>query len=393
MGSVKTLETEVCILGGGPAGMVLGNLLHEQNVPCIVVEKLDPESIKAEGRAGIIEWTTVAALQQHGLAKQMLSDHRTQGQCEFRTPKWTFMLDYANLNGGKVHTVYPQTDLVYDLSNVFEQRNGQALYRVEGQSIEQSTDGVTINCVQADGEQLTIHASFLVGCDGGRGLSKRSIPKEAARVYHQAHNIHWIAILAQTKPYFPYTIYAMHPDGMAAFLMRNDLVCRYYLQIEGDDDLENWNENRIWTTLEQRFFMGNKNLHRGAIFKKNKMSLHSLVTDPMRYQRIFLAGDAAHLIPPTGAKGMNLAIHDVLVLAELLIDHHHGKIDSGDLDLYSQIRLPLIWKAQNFSLQLMNMIHKHPSDFDQELWMSKMKQLENSSTFATNFSVDYVGVL
>lgn len=393
MAPSNTIQTEVCILGGGPAGMVLGNLLHEQNIPCVVIERLDPESIKAEGRAGIIEWTTVAALEKHGLAKQMLSDHRTQGQCEFRTPEWTFMLDYASLNGGRVHTVYPQTDLVYDLSKIFEQRGGQALYHVEGLSLEQSEDDVTVHCKQLDdGGQLTIKASFVVGCDGGRGLSKRTLPEGAVQVFHQEHDIHWLAVLAHVKPYFPYTIYAMHPDGMAAFLMRNDAVCRYYLQVDKNDVAENWDEQRIWDTLEHRFFM-TESLNRGSIYKKNTMSLRSLVTEPMRHQRLFLAGDAAHLIPPTGAKGMNLAIHDVLVLGELLIELYQGNIKEEDLDLYSQRRLPLIWKAQNFSLQLMHMIHRHPSDFDQQLWLSNVKQLETSPAFAASFSIDYVGIL
>lgn len=394
MPSAHTLDVKVCVLGAGPAGMTLANLLHQHSIPCLVIERHTPERIRAVGRAGILEWTTVSLLAQHGLAERLLQRRLTQDRCEFRLPHKRFLFEYGKLNGGKPHTVYPQNELNAELIEAYLKRGGQARWGTRALSIEQTNERVTLVCTDAQGAPLRVRCAYLAGCDGARGLSRRSVPKDAVCVYRQDHDIHWLALQVRTPPAFAHTIYALHPEGLTAFLMRNDHVCRYYLQVPQDERPDNWDDARIWDALQRRLMVADhKPLPRGEVFEKTIVSLRSLVSEPMRFGRVFLAGDAAHLIPPTGAKGMNLAVHDAAVLARCLIDYFENEDDAA-LDRYTAQRLPLIWRAQNFSLRLMRMVHPETEDsFEQKLWSSTLQQLETSPSFAADFAQDFVGII
>ena len=391
------LKTEVCVLGAGPAGMTLANLLHQQRIPCLVLERRTPKRIRAVGRAGIMEWTTVSLLEQHGLADRLLQRRLTQDRCEFRLPDRRFLFKYGKLNGGKPHTVYPQSELNAELIDAYLKQGGPARWGVQAVAIAQADGQVTVDCVDEHNAPLHVHCAHLAGCDGAQALSRRSLPAGAVREYRQDHGINWLALQVRAQPAFSHTIYALHPEGFAAFLMRNDHICRYYVQVPKSDRPEGWDDERIWGELKRRLMVAaDEPLHQGEVFEKTIVTLRSLVTEPMRFGRVFLAGDAAHLIPPTGAKGMNLAIHDAAVLAQCFVDYFE-KGDEAALDRYSEQRLALIWRAQNFSLRLMHMLHGHPKEaneesFEQKLWSAKLQQLETSPSFGKDFAKDFVGI-
>lgn len=395
----KTLKTSVCILGAGPAGTILGNLLLKSGIDCIVVDKYSREEIYARGRAGLIESTTAELLDKHGLADTLLANAETHHSCEFRYPNSSIVFDYGALNGGEVHYVYPQSDLNEDLIQKYLDAGGQLHLGCAGQEIRQQADGVVVKCGdRATGETLEIHADFVAGCDGYHGISRRSVPADAVKTFTKHYPYRWLAILAYAPPSVEHITYALHPDGFAGHMLRNSKVSRYYLQIPVTDTLETWPDERIWATLHQRLAKPGWTLTEGEIFQKNTMDLRNYVMETMRYERLFLAGDAAHIITPMGGKGLNLAIQDAGTLGETLISYYLEQHELAYLDRYSQLRLPYIWAAQEFSYSLLNMVHlpegNSPEDVDflQKLSESKLSQLNTSSTFARNFARNYVGI-
>lgn len=400
MPSAITIKTSVCILGSGPAGIVLGNILLKNGIDCVIIDKYNREEIYARGRAGAIESTTVKLLKKHDLADTLLKNGYTQGSCEFRYPNGSIIFDYAALSGGDLHYVYPQSDLNDDLIQQYLDAGGKLFYHCEGQKIVQSETGVSIECYDTDREEkVIIEADFVSGCDGYHGLARKSIPLDAVNIYTKKYNYRWLAILVNAPPSCDHAIYGVHPDGFAAHLRRSNQVTRYYLQVSKTDQLEEWTDQRIWDNLEKRFGKQDLCLNRGVILSKRIMELRNYVIEPMRYKRLLLAGDAAHIITPMGGKGLNLAVQDAAVLAETLISYYLENHDLSYLDRYSQIRLPYIWRAQEFSYSLLNMVHlpegsnANDVQFLQKLGEAKLAQLQTSTTFARNFARNYVGIV
>ena len=396
----KTLNTSVCILGSGPAGIVLGNILLQNGIDCIVIDKFNREEIYARGRAGVIESTTVNILKTHNLADTCLKNSYTHGSCEFRSPNGNLVFDYGPISGGDVHYVYPQSDLNDDFIHQYIERGGKILFHHEGKQITQTEDGVEVEVFDQDKTcSLIIKADFVAGCDGYYGLARQSIPKEAVNIYQKEYNYRWLAILAYAPPSAKHTLYAVHPDGFAAHMLRNSQVSRYYLQIPLEDTVEDWPDQRIWAALSKRLAQKGWTINTGNIFQKRIMALRNYVMEPLRYKRLLMAGDAAHIITPMGGKGLNLAVQDAGVLAETLIAYYLENHLLSYLDRYSEIRLPYIWRAQEFSYGLLNMLHKPEGDdphdicFRQKLSESKLAQLTTSATFAKNFARNYVGIV
>ena len=398
--SAITLKTSVCILGSGPAGIVLGNILRQNGVECIVVDKYSREEIYARGRAGLLESTTVDLLKKHKLADTLLKNKQTHDRCEFRYPDYSIVLEYGRLSGGDVHYVYPQSDLNDDLIQQYLDSGGKLLFRHEGKQIVQNENGVVVNCYDNESDSMiTIEADFVAGCDGYHGISRRSIPEGAVEIYKKQYGYRWLAILAYAPPSTDHPIYALHPEGFAAHMLRNSKISRYYLQISPEDQVEDWTDERIWATLHKRLAKKDWTLTEGKIFEKRLMSLRNYVMEPLHYGRLLMAGDAAHIITPMGGKGLNLAVQDAGILAETMIKYYHEKQDISCLNLYTEIRLPYIWRAQEFSYTMFNMVHK-PEGSDREdinfrhkLSQSKLAQLTTSATFARDFARNYVGIV
>ena len=396
----KELQTTVCILGAGPAGIVLANILLQHGLDCIVIDAMSRQEIFGRGRAGVIESTTVDCLKKHDLAKPILHHGRTNDRCEFRSPAGSVTFEYGQLSGGDTHFIYPQNNLVDDLTQIYLDRGGQIFFSRAGRQVHNADDHIAVECYDKIRQTtVTIHADFVAGCDAQHGVSRQSIPTAAVTTYRKQHNYNWLAILAYGKPSADHVIYALHPDGFAGHMPRSSDMSRYYLQIPLDDTIDTWPDARIWRTLRKRLAKKGWTLKKGEICSKNILSLHSYVTEPLRYKRLFLVGDAAHLIPPCGGKGMNLAIQDASVLAETLTNYCQKRRSLSYLDRYSAIRLPFIWRAQEFAYAMMNMIHKaEGNDLDEVQFMQKLKeskltQLETSKTFAKAFARDYVGII
>ncbi len=399
MNTATVAKTSICILGTGPAGIVLGNILLQDGIDCIVVDKYNREKIYARGRAGVIESTTVNLLKKHGLADTLFANGYTHDCCEFRCRDYSIVLKYGELSGGDVHYIYPQSDLNDDLIQQYLDAGGKLLFHHEGTEITQTEDSITVNCYDKDrGAAIAVHADFIAGCDGYYGIARQSIPEEAVDVYQKQYPYCWLAILAYAPPSSPHVIYALHSDGFAAHMLRNEKISRYYLQIPVEDTVEDWPDERIWENLRRRLAKEKWTLIEGKIFEKRLMSLHSYVMEPLRYGRLLMAGDAAHIITPMGGKGLNLAVQDAGVLAETLVNYYREGHPISYLDRYSDIRLPYIWRAQEFSYAMLNMVHLPESDdpdeifFQHKLSQSKLAQLTTSATFAKDFARNYVGI-
>ncbi|MDJ0659988.1 MAG: 4-hydroxybenzoate 3-monooxygenase [Crocosphaera sp.] len=398
--STITLKTSVCILGSGPAGIVLGNILQQNGINCIVIDKYSRQEIYARGRAGLLECTTVDLLRKYGLVHTQIDHQPTHDRCEFRYPDYSIVLEYGQLSGGDVHYVYPQSDLNDDLIQQYLDQGGKLLFRHEGQQILQNEDGVVVDCYDQESECLIkIEADFVAGCDGYHGIARPSIPEGAIHIYKKQYGYSWLAILAYAPPSTEHPIYALHPDGFAGHMLRNSEISRYYLQISPDEQVEDWPDERIWANLQKRLAKQDWTLTEGQIFEKRLMSLRNYVMEPLHYGRLFMAGDAAHIITPMGGKGLNLAVQDAGVLAETLASYYHNKEDISYLNRYSEIRLPYIWRAQEFSYTMFNMVHKPEGNdsndvkFRQKLSQSKLAQLTTSATFARDFARNYVGII
>jgi p-hydroxybenzoate 3-monooxygenase len=393
------LKTSVCILGSGPAGIVLGNILLRNGIDCIVIDQYNREEIYARGRAGAIESTTVELLKKYHLAETILKNGHTHDRCEFRYPNDSIVLEYGKLSGGDIHYFYPQSDLNDDLIQRYLDAGGRLLFRHEGKKITQTDHSITVDCYDKDGDITTaIQADFVAGGDGYHGLARQSIPKEAVNTYKKQYPYRWLAILAYAPPSTKHVIYALHPDGFAAHMLRNSKISRYYLQIPLGDEVSDWPDERIWAILQKRLAKKGWTLIEGKIFEKRIMSLRNYVMEPLRYKRLFMLGDAAHIITPMGGKGLNLAVQDAGVLAETLIRYYQEKQDISYLNCYSDIRLPYIWRAQEFSCRMLNMLHVPENDdldevrFRHKLNESKLAQLTTSATFAKDFARNYVGI-
>ncbi len=394
------LTTSVCILGAGPAGLALGNMLQNLGVACAVVDAYGRDEIFARGRAGLLESTTVALLNKFDLATTIFKNGTAHAQCEFRSPEFNYLLEYGKIAGGETHHTYPQNDLVDDLAQFYLDAGGRILYSTPAEKIHQFKNKVAVSCREkSTGASIEIQADFVVGCDGYHGISREAIPSEAVKIYDKQHDYSWLAVLAHAPPSSEHIIYALHPDGFAGHMLRNSKISRFYIQVAIGDELENWSDERIWTALDRRLAKPGWALTQGEIFEKRILAMRSYVIEPMRYGRLFLVGDAAHIITPCGGKGMNLAIQDAGVLAETLATYYRDPQNLGCLDRYSEIRLPFIWRAQEFSLSMLHMLHKPEGHdecniaFMQKISESKLTQLMTSPTFARDFSRNYVGII
>lgn len=395
--SSKEINTQVCIIGAGPAGLVIANILFKYGIKCLVIEKYSQPEIYARSRAGLIDYKTVSILQEHGLSDRLLKIGKPHGKCEFRTPEQSFVLNYEAMSNGQTHYTYPQQELLTDLIYKFQLAGGQILFNTQAETIVNERYGATVSCRQGE-QELIIKSDFIAGCDGFHGVSRAAIPDAIAQPKTVNYDYAWLAITAEAAPSTPHIIYGIHPRGFAGHMLRTETISRYYLQIPVGDTENDWSSDRIWSELQLRLAKDNWTLTEGKIIAKQVLTMRSFSTQTMQHKSLFLAGDATHIMTPAGGKGMNLAIQDADVLAKSFVSYYRYH-DNLPLRNYSANRLPEIRLSQDFSESLLHMINIQEGDNSEEANLSKLlqkfklSQLINSHTTAQEFARNYVGYL
>lgn len=386
------------ILGAGPAGLVLGNLLHASGIDCVILERAGRAHIQTRARAGFLAANTVRLLDRHGLAEGLHRHGHEHSTCEFRTENGRFRLDYGSLGRGERHTVYPQQDLVTDLLTQFVNAGGRIRFETEALAVlgaYGARPSVTVR--EADGRPDRWRARYVAGCDGRHGAARRSLPPDAVRRHHRDHGVSWLGLLAEAPPSLDAVGYAVNSRGFAGHMARTDDVTRYYLQWDRDRPAGEWSQERLWDELELRMRASEYGpLRRGRIVQRGVVGLESDVLEPLRHGSLFLVGDAASVISPSAAKGANLAVLEAEILARALVDDlAHG--DGEGLADYSARSLEHIWRAQDFSQWMIRLLHSVPTSdgaaqFDACLRRARMESLRTSRSQQDWFAEHYVGV-
>ncbi|MFI6014722.1 4-hydroxybenzoate 3-monooxygenase [Streptomyces sp. NPDC051243] len=385
----------VVIVGAGPAGLTIGNILRAASVDCLVLETETRPFIERRPRAGVIEEWAVRGLERRGLADTLLERAQRHTECEFRFAGERYRFEYGQLTGLH-HWVYPQQLLVTDLVREYtDVRGGAVRFGVQDVELHDlDTDHPSVAYTDPEtGRRELVHCDFVAGCDGARGVSRTAVPAGRARISRGDYGVGWLALLAEAPPSADCVVFGMHPRGFAGHMQRSAEVTRYYLQCPPGDDPENWSHDRVWTELRQRLGAnGAPALTEGRLIEKRVLDMHSYVVEPMVFGRLFLAGDAAHLTAPIAAKGMNLALHDAFLLGDALIAHLTKGDDTG-LDGYSAACLRRVWDYQEFSHWLSEVYHG-PSSGDPYragTTLARLRRLFGSPTAAMAFAEQYLG--
>jgi len=376
----------VGIIGAGPAGLMLSHLLHRQGVASVVLERRSRDYVERRVRAGVLEQGSADLLTSTGVGERMIREGLVHDGIKLRFAGEDHRIDFRRLTGKGI-TVYGQQEVVKDL---IEQRladGGEVWFEAEATAVEGIEDDHPRIAYRRNGEQATLDCDFVAGCDGSHGIAHEAL---AAKSYERSYRFSWLGILAKTPPASDELIYAYHDRGFALHSMRSPEISRLYLQVDGDDTMDPWPEARIWDELRLR--LAEPSLQAGEIIESGITPMRSMVTEPMQHGRLFLAGDAAHIVPATGAKGMNLALADVKVLAEALTEWHRSKARDL-LDHYSDVCLRRVWRAEHFSAWMTALLHRDPAGdpFDHKLRLSYLRYIVTSEAAATTLAENYVG--
>lgn len=385
----------VVVVGAGPAGLTIGNILRAASVDCLVLETETRQFIEQRPRAGVLEEWAVRGLQRRGLADTLLERAQRHTECEFRFAGERYRFEYAQLTGVH-HWVYPQQLLVTDLVREYADVRGGAIRfgvrDVELHDLDTDHPTVSYTCPET-GRREVVRCDFVAGCDGARGVTRTALPAGRAHVSRSDYGIGWLALLAEAPPSADCVLFGMHPNGFAGHMPRSADVTRYYLECPPGDDPGNWSHDRVWTELQQRLgASGASRLTEGRLIEKRVLDMHNYVVEPMVFGRLFLAGDAAHLTAPIAAKGMNLALHDAFLLGDGLIAHL-TKGDSTGLDGYSAACLGRVWDYQEFSHWLSEVYHGTSSGdpYRAGTTLARLRRIFGSPTAAMAFAEQYLG--
>lgn len=387
------MRTQVGIVGAGPAGLMLAHLLHRAGIQSVVIELRSREYVENRVRAGVLEQGTVDLMRSTGLGDRMDREGMLHHGIELGFAGMRRRIDFKALTGNTV-MVYPQHEVVKDLIEARSRVNGPIVFDADEVSIH-GFDGLspTVRFVQGGVEQI-LHCDFIGGCDGFHGICRPSVPEGVISTFERTYPFGWLGILAEAAPSQNELVYMHHQRGFALFSMRSPTVTRLYLQCDPGEDIGNWPDDRIWEELLLRMKSDDGWLPNvGRITQKGITPMRSFVAEPMQFGRLFLAGDAAHIVPPTGAKGMNLAIADVAVLAKGL-EQYYGTGSTALLDQYSAICLRRIWKAQRFSWWMTSMLHSFPdaNGFDRRRQLAELDYVTSSHAAACSLAENYVGL-
>jgi p-hydroxybenzoate 3-monooxygenase len=386
-------RTQVGIVGAGPAGLVLGHLLHLRGIESIVLEDRSREYVEQRVRAGVLEWGTVELLKEMGVGERMERQGLVHRGVELRFAGQGHRIDFDELTGRAI-TVYGQQEVVKDLIAARLDFGGPLLFEVDDVRPEGfDTDSPALR-YRHEGEEHVLHCDVIAGCDGFHGICRDAVPDGVLTFHEREWPFAWLGILAEAEPASEELIYAHHERGFALQSMRSPTVTRLYLQCDPADRIEAWPDERIWEELQLRFESGDFRLNEGPIFERGITPMRSFVTEPMQYGRLYLAGDAVHIVPPTGAKGLNLAVADVRILADGL-ERWFANGDGRLLELYSEICLRRVWRVQHFSWWMTSMLHRLPEDrdgFQSKLQIAQLDYVCSSRAASTSLAENYVGL-
>jgi p-hydroxybenzoate 3-monooxygenase len=384
------MRTQVAIVGAGPAGLLLSHLLAADGIESVVVETRSEEYVLARIRAGVLEQSSVDLLASAGLGVRLNRDGIEHRGIYLQWPGQRHHLDFVDLVGRSVW-IYGQTEVQKDLVAARNAAGQHIEYEISDTALHGiDTDRPYVTFIDKDGRPQRLDADVVVGCDGSYGPSRNSIP--ALQTWERTYPFAWLGVLAAVAPSTDELIYAWHPDGFALHSMRSHTVSRLYLQVAPDEDLAAWSDQRIWDALATRLGHGQHGwqLNPGPILEKSVLPMRSHVATPMRHHRLFLAGDAAHIVPPTGAKGLNLAIADVALLAPAIAALLKG--DPALADTYSERALRRVWRCTHFSWWMTTMLHRHGDDFDAQLQLSQLRWVASSEAGAHGLAENYAGL-
>ncbi|MGZ4458091.1 MAG: 4-hydroxybenzoate 3-monooxygenase [Nocardioidaceae bacterium] len=390
---MTTTHTRVAIVGAGPAGLLLAHLLDLEGIDAVLVENRSPDYVLGRIRAGVLESSSVDLLREVGLGARLAAEGQEHRGIYLQWPTERHHIDFVDHVGRSVW-IYGQTELTRDLMDAREAAGQQAYYEVSDVVLHDlESDAPSVTFTDASGAPVTVHAEAIAGCDGFHGPSRPTIPASVRDVWERVYPYAWLGVLADVPPSTDELIYAMHPEGFALHSMRSATVSRLYLQVDPAEDLANWSDDRIWEQLALRLGHGQAGwtLQQGPITEKSILPMRSFVSTPMRHGRLFLAGDAAHIVPPTGAKGLNLAIADVALLARALA----AWLTDGStalVDAYSDSALRRVWRCTHFSWWMTSMLHTSGDRFDLQLQLSQLRWVASSHAAAAGLAENYAGL-
>ena len=385
-------RTQVAIIGAGPAGLLLGHLLNRQGVETVIVEARSRAYCEERVRAGVLEQGSRDTLVDAGVGERLEREGLIHGGIYLRFDGANHRIPMDELTGRSV-TVYGQTEVTKDLISARIKSGAPLQFECEAVAIDGLEADAPIVSYREAGTERRLRADVVAGCDGFHGVCRPAIPSSALRLWERTYPFAWLGILAAVAPSTDELIYARHENGFALHSMRSPEVSRLYLQVAPDEDLANWPDDRVWEELSVRLATDGWELTPGPVFEKSITPMRSFVAGPMRHRSLFLAGDAAHIVPPTGAKGLNLAISDVVALADALVARFQSGTSTG-LDEYSDRRLRSVWRAQHFSWSMTQMLHVDPHDdaYGHQLQRSNLEYVCSSTAAATSLAENYVGL-
>ena len=389
------MRTQVAIIGAGPAGMFLAHLLQQARVDVTVLELRTRDYVTGRVRAGVLERTTVDVMRQIGLGSRVAREGLVHSGTTLAVDGDPFHVDFNESIDGAAITVYGQSEVMKDLNEAADERGIRIHYEAADVRLEGlETDAPRVSWSSAQGEHHSLQCDFVAGCDGFHGVSRRSIPREALTLFERTYPFGWLGVLAEVPPCNDELVYANHERGFALASMRSATRSRCYLQCSLDDRAEAWSDAAFWDEFALRIGAAfAARMTRGPSFEKSVAPLRSFVCSPMRWGRMFLAGDAAHIVPPTGAKGLNLAVADVVVLADAFREYYARRSRVG-IDAYSDRALARVWKAERFSWWLTHLTHRFPQmdGFDRQMQLAELAYLRSSRAARSAFVENYVGL-
>lgn len=387
------MKTQVAIIGGGPSGLLLSQLLNRAGIDTVVLERTSRARVLARIRAGVLEAGTVGMLHEAGVGDRLDREGIPHDGCYFTDEDLMLRVDFKDLTGTSV-MVYGQTEVTTDLYAAQDAHGTPILHDVEDVVIHDADSTAPYVTFAQEGVNQRLDCSYVAGCDGFHGISRRTIPEDKRREFERVYPFGWLGILSRTPPANEEIIYANSPNGFALASMRSEMLSRYYVQVPLTDKVEDWSDARFWDRLSSCLPSEVASaLVTGPSIEKSIAPLRSFVSEPLRWGRLFLVGDAAHIVPPTGAKGLNLAVSDVYYLHQALIDALKNN-DDGGIDAYSDRALTRIWKAMRFSWQMTTMLHQFEGEdsFAAQMRKATLKHLSQSETARRELAENYIGL-
>ncbi|MCA3237957.1 MAG: 4-hydroxybenzoate 3-monooxygenase [Curvibacter sp.] len=389
------MRTQVAIIGAGPSGLLLGQLLHKAGIDAVIVERQSGDYVLGRIRAGILEQITVDLLHEAGVGQRVQREGTVHHSIELVYANTRHPIDVTGLTRGKVVTAYGQTEVTRDLMDARQAAGLTTVYEASNVQVHEFDGSHPRVTYEKDGKKNEIQCDFIAGCDGFHGVCRASVPRGAIHEFEKVYPFGWLGVLAEVAPVSPHAIvYANSERGFALCSMRSLTRSRYYVQCPIDDKVSDWSDERFWDELRLRLDpdMAGR-IVTGPSIEKSIAPLRSFVAEPMRFGRLFLGGDAAHIVPPTGAKGLNLAASDVKYLSSALIEHYAEKSDAG-IDSYSQRALARVWRAERFSWWLTSLLHRFPdtAGFGQKIQEAELDYLVHSEAMSRSLAENYVGL-